>query len=419
MTPMFTCRYALGFSCLSLLWVAGCGPQLPPVADATQTPHPTAASTMAPSESATPTLTETPLPTATPEWLNADPNTEETWPQWAQEYFANPDKASDEDDRRFDQFITDARNSYFELIAHQDPERLRVLLDFLIQGSVLTSATREVIGGMTQADLLDTLRSMYEDDANQDLLPHRHLLWLSLINNAIEMRSTILSPNEIRRITSDRDAYFETWYGLLPSAPEELAQYVVQYGFEGSIHDGDDIPFNMRDWQPIVFGKRIRNPVHISFYERLIGDIAGLVQLPGQSGFAMLMRVRSQEGEPYLHIFHLEDTGLEFGPGTMPCLGAPFSGATFGLMECPETLSGEKSWFRVYPDGFHRGIRGQVLDNAAVRDWLAWPPVFIRQHEIQEQVGGGLVVYILHPKTNLIVARRVQIYPPDEHQNQP
>ena len=420
MTPELSRRDVLKLSGLSVLFLAGCRPQLstPPID--TSTPYPTATHIPFPTDTETPSPTDTPEPSSTPEWLTADPNVKESWPSWAQEYFANPDNATDAQDAQFDQFLTDARKSYFERLGQNDPERFRTLLDFLVQGSVLTSATRESVAGMSQSDMLNTLQSMYENDFGQDFLPRRHMLWMNVINNAIEKRSTILSPNEIRQITIDRDAYFKPWYGLLPSAPEELAQYTVTYGFGSFKYPGIIIEQSpmFDDLQLEIYGKEIQNPLKIIFYQALNGDLAGLVELPRQDGFAMLMRVRNEQGQPFLHIFHLEDEGIETNTVSKLCYGNPSSGGNVVLMQCPVILNGEMSWFRVYPDGFHRGQRGQVLDDDAVREWLQWPPVYA-QHDVLENPSGWIVHYMYHPRSNLLVARRVQIFPPDERQNQP
>jgi len=420
MAPEFPARGLFKLTCLGVLFLAGCRPTGIEPPEATLTSYPTSTSTPSPTETETSSPTDSPEPTATPEWPTADPNAIETWPTWAQEYFANPDNATDAQDRRFDQFLTDGRRYYFERLGQIDPEKLRTLLDFLVQGSVLTTATLEEVAAMGQGNMLTTLRTIFESDLRQDFLPRRRMLWLNLINNAVEKRSTILSPNEIRQIVADRDGYFIPWVGLLPDAPEEHAKYVVQYGFGdqrnlGQIVDGRFPVYD--DFHLEIYGKEIQNPIRILLYPGLIGDIAGLVELPRQDGYAFLMRVRNKQGQPFLHVFYLEQSGLKFEPGDETCFGSPQSGAAVDFMECLPQLSGDVSRFAVFPQGGYRS-NWHPLTPETIQEWLMWPPTF-SLHDVTEQVGSGLTIYVLHHQTMLIVARQLQIYPHDEHQNQP
>src|SRR3990172_8023023 len=110
----FPVRGLLKLTCLGVFFLAGCRPTGIEPPESALTFYPTSTSTPSPTEIETSTPTDTPEPTATPEWLTADPNAIEAWPTWAQEYFANPDSATDAQDRRFDQFLTDGRRYYFE-----------------------------------------------------------------------------------------------------------------------------------------------------------------------------------------------------------------------------------------------------------------------------------------------------------------
>jgi hypothetical protein len=354
------------------------------------------------------------------ELANADPNAKETWPSWAQEYFADPDNATNAQDERFDQFLTDSRRSYLERLGQSDPERLRTLLDFLVQGGVLTEASREDVAGMTQSDMLATLQSMYDTDQSRDFLPRRHMLWMNLINNAIEKRTTILSPNEIRQITIDREAYVEPWINRTP----EDWPFQYGYGFGGGIIPIDEAPrFRGKDgmYEELpkdIFGKESDDYLLIVGYGGLYGDIAGLVELPRRSGYAMLTRVRSDQGQPFLHIFHLEEEGLSTSSGSKLCFGSlSLEAGERGndrAWECPADLQGEVSQYYDWSQG-----EWQTLTQEAVLEWLMWPPAYADHEQRRVLSQTRVLEFIVHPRSHLIMASRLKFWPPDMRQNPP
>jgi len=355
----------------------------------------------------------------------ADPNNKETWPLWARQYFESPRAGSREDDERFDRFLTDARYSHFEHAGQQDPERLRLLLEYLVQGSVLTSVSREDVAGMNQTDMLITLRTMYETDLRENLLPRRHMLWINIIErasgegNGVMQRSIALSPNEILQIKYDTDAYFEPWHGILPNAPSQDKSYTVYYGFGGSIagpdYDGSAV---FQDLPTDVFGNEINNPPMLLALQYVSGDIAGLVELPGRNGYGLLTRVRNRQGQPFLHIFHLEEEGLDVDYKQKLCMGVPGGGGVQRARVCSSDYEGMVSVYTVRPGLGQRIGDPQPLNRETVLQWLSWPPKYA-DTEAFEFTPSSYILYMLHPNSHLVIARRVQFDPLEITRNQP
>jgi hypothetical protein len=336
---------------------------------------------------------------------NANPDDWNTWPEWAQVYFAHPDMATSAEGRRFDQFLTDLRNSLLERMARDNPRQLRTLLTYLARGGVLIGPTVDEVEAMDRASLLAALDTMFEADRGMELPTRRHVLWLALIQAALEQRSVILAPGEIQQIVTDWESYRGPFGGLLPQAPGQPSVYY----FRGSLlsHTGE----SSEHPRLFVFGQVMLPTDRIAAIQELAGDLVGLVELPMGEGYALLVRLRNAQGRPYLQIYHIEHQGLQYVPEQRLCVGLPAS-------ECVTELNGSLTLYSSESDG-SSDSDWRPLTLEVIRGHLQWPPVAVRLQTSQRLTDGSLLLYSYHPRSSLIVARRLELVPPDVFRNPP
>jgi hypothetical protein len=287
-----------------------------------------------PTEAATPT----PEPSPTPEIITGDPREVSSWPERYQNYFAHPDPATWEEqgievtDAQFDEYLNTIRRNY------------------------LTEKGIEGAGEMSPEDLL----------------------WAMVEESAKEQREIILSPSEIIGIVEDErtDAAYH-WRWLTEQPP-----WYVEYGFwaqrfgnnepgstpyvDNTEGDLDRVNLlNAFNYQTTIFGREATVPRWSS--GDTAGDLAGVVELPGESGQAVLIRLLDTNLDYHLIIQRIVTEPLQFDE-TMRCVGV--TAISYTTLPCPsvsvETKLTEKSgnWATDFKSFSVEELLG----------YLEWPP---------------------------------------------
>jgi hypothetical protein len=290
-------------------------------------------------------------------------------------------------------------------MGRENPQQLRTLLVYLVRGGVLTDATVDQIEATDRASMLAALDTMFEADREMEPPTRRHVLWLSLIQAALEGRSVILTPGEIQQIVLDWESYRGPFGSLLPQAPGQPSIYYFRGSLLSQAGEPSEAP------QPVIFGQAVFSTDRIASIQELAGDLVGLVELPMGEGYALLMRLRNAQGQPLLQIYHVEDQGLQYEPEQRLCIGLPES-------ECVTELNGSVSLYSAYSDG-GAASAWRPLTLEVIRRQLQWPPVALRLQTSQQLADGSLLLYSYHPRSNLIVARRLDLVPPEVFRNPP
>jgi hypothetical protein len=161
--------------------------------------------------------------------------------------------------------------------------------------------------------------------------------------------------------------------------------------------------------QPFVFGQAVLPTDRLASIQELAGDLAGLVELPMGEGYALLVRLRNAQGRPLLQIYHIEDRGLQYAPEQRLCVGLPEA-------ECATELNGSVTFYDS-DGGAENAWRPLMLE--VVLQHLQWPPVALRLQTSERLADGSLLLYSYHPRSNLIVARRLSLVSPEVFRNPP
>lgn len=300
--------------------------------------------------------TSTPGPT--PDWTRIDPESPSTWPQWAQDYWSGPAGASSDQDARFDVFLAQARRANLGKLLNENAEILRVLLFHLAKSGLTGSLSADRVSGLDSA----ALRTAVNHLGNQELLA------AEIIYQAQQQRPVLLSPDEIRTLQGDpwagisywadneKKQTYGFWSGLGATSPAtDLTSFVARLR-------GDTYHATLFGRETVVHRDAMWSP---SFF-----DFAGIVELPGGQGDALLGRFRTEDkGDNVFQLFALLP-GPQAGGATPGCQAILFPGPQ--LTSCPAIT---------FPaSGYALGAHNYDWQPANLQDLsrsLHWPPVLI------------------------------------------
>lgn len=287
-----------------VVMLAACIPQpiLPSAAPTEKPPTKIFTPTQTMTSIPTPTPTFTPTPTAIPEWVNTEPNNPETWPQWAQDYFKDPEgsaKSNPELHQQFYEFINKSRMDFLEKLSDQDlSATIARVINPWSEGQYLKGLTQANLSQMTPDAMRLLVKSMTPDELRWTMMGYN-------LNLDPDKRTDfVLSPQDIVDILQDQNAivpYYEkdlkAWDANLKLFPwmwgisKVDGKPQAQHAYGRWQNDGNPLPYELNYQKNYIqkiniFGININFPGYPSeFYN---GDIWGTFKMPGTQQMSVI-----------------------------------------------------------------------------------------------------------------------------------
>ena len=353
----------------------------PAITPEVATPQAVATETIA---APTPTVEPTPTtePSPTPEVVTGDPREISSWPERYQTYFAHPDPAAWEEngvevtDEQFDTFLNSIRRNY------------------------LTDKGIEGVGEMTPEEVL----------------------WAMIEESAREQREIILSPEEIRRIATDPEASvpWNTYYSLAdPSIG--ITYGLWKSAFIGLPDPNSEQYISVYNWVTSE-GPKLYSNFPITYFgvedmlvragpgaEESEGDYVGLVRLPADAGYGILIQLKDGDLNRHLYISQILFEPISLDENSL-CING-------GLGPCPSiTLNTVAT---ISSRAIHASAYQPITHEEMILR-LSWPPQFIR---IKTDTvgdfsrGGRLYSSFYHPVSGLNIMTKLVFFNPETFQN--
>lgn len=328
----------------------------------------------------------------------SDPNDMSTWPEQYREYFLDPANPSPViSDAEFDSFLQQARKTY------------------LWRRGV------------------DNALEMSTDN----------LFWAMVEHQALAQKRLILSPDEIRAILGDRTPIHDDWIAW-DSSIEAVFRYGIwaNWSFGGGSSDNENANYLRSIWgKPVVFWG-------IPPSGEVYGDFVGLVELPADSGEAVLLRlkypkdeslrlalrhclpdcpeVRTSDLETSVMIFQIVQEPLTIYEGDTDCFINP-GRITTSCMDVPILVQTEYDVHSKYtslqflPYSDESILRGLLnWPSYGVLAWDMWEvyPACVPEYDIWG-ICQHTIYRIFHPTTGLPILRQITVHSPESFQNPP